>query len=70
MKQSRGEEIQKGSEWERKIAYEQRQARRERLERSRQGGTGESRGRREVRAEKLESEMNPRDPTSREKKRV
>ena len=33
-------------------------------------GRQKSGGRREVRTEKLESEMNPRDPTSREKKRV
>ena len=57
--ESRGGEIQEGSERERKIAYEQRQVRRERSERSCQGETEELGGRKEVRTEKLESEMNP-----------
>ena len=68
--ESRGGEIQEGSEQEQKIAQEQKQARRKKSEQSCQGEIEESGGRREVRTEKMESEMNPRDPTSKEKERV
>ena len=61
---------QDGSDWERKMAYEQRVAKRERSERERRGVTGDLEGKRERGVSKLEGERKPRDPTSRLKNLV
>ena len=56
---------QDGSDRERKMAYEQRVARRERSERKRRAVTGDLEGKGERRVSKLEGERKPQDPTSR-----
>ena len=56
---------QDGSDRGRKMAYEQRVARRERSERKRRAVTGDLDGKRDRRVSKLEAERKPRDPTSR-----
>ena len=56
---------QDGSDRERKMAYEQRVARRERSERRRRAVTGDLEDKRETRVSNLEGERKPRDPTSR-----
>ena len=61
---------QDGSDRERKMAYEQRVARRERSEPKRRAVMGDFEGKRERRVSRLEGERKPQDPTSRLKNLV